>query len=1619
MIRLSTSLALTVHNACARTVLQQGRRASFSCRPADGNSGGLNKLFGIHASRVSELGGKNNEEDSGRSIRAAGHWCVCIRADEISTHLNWISITTLGEKMKIRSVLLAILLCLAMCTLAYTQAGSAQLGGIVSDSSGALIPGVTITVTNNDTGVTTTTITNDSGSYNFPSLQPGKAYKIAASLVGFQPKTVTGLELSVASNNRQDIKLALASSTTVVDVTTTANSAITTAGASIGDVLTADRVLNLPLVGNDVLSLLDTLPGLRLSALGPQANTIGGLGLDSINATRDGLSLNDGRYSPSTYGYGVFSPTTINPDMVGEIKLILSPVDAELGRGNAQIQISTRSGTNKYTGSAVWNIQNTAMNSNTWSNNRNTVNGVWSPLKPDWRNTNQITASFGGPIIKNKTFFFALWDQTINNTRETQTVGVMTDAARQGVFRYFSGWNPTAHLATPTATPTTSTNPNYPSVNDVGMPQRPLVNPDGSPYTGGLICFSVFGPNLLDGTPISPGTAAANDPYCSDNISGGTWVVNGSSPWDAKRPGFDASGYIRRIMDLMPRTNFFSGGNALGSGDGLNQAQFRWLRTRQGSNSVNAIVGSDAYSNRKQINLKLDHNFNPAHKVSGSWSYQMDDSADNVAQWPGGLTGTVRRRPVVLTINATSTLSSSLLNEARFGMNHNSTDTLPAWLNPDTATREAAEKFLLTGGTNALNGKTYAVVLNPSVGGYGYAGSNGYMAPNPSQIGNVTPLYNWADTLSWTKDRHAFKFGIDLRFPRSNGYNIQPDPTVTMGNNASATNTVSPFSTLANFSSQLPTFRQNSRNNATNMLYFLNGSVSTATQQYWIDNADNVTNGLWNDTTSTEDGNRRREQVRTEWAAFVKDDYKLSKTLTLNLGLRYEYYGSPYLRSGLTSAAVGLGEGLFGAGRGAGGQLFNNYLEPGNLYLTGYGSTSAAPLSCQTGVIQSTLLPVSNCDPVQQTQVEFVGPNTPNPGKVAIPNDWNNFGPAVGFAWQVPWFGEGKTSLRGGYQVTFGQAGRDGITIDTLLGSAPGNALTANTSVTDPAFASILSTRALNITDIPALVPVRPVRQPGATVPIYARSLNYTAYDPHYATPYTQNLTLSVARTVSKQISVEVRYVGTLARKQAGSLNLNDSTVFYNKELFDALVVTRAGGDSPLFDQMLAGLNLNSNVTASATAPLYGTVGTSVVQPAGTLLAGQTIFQTGSAHLRRSTAVAPGINQPTLASALANGNFEYVANLLLTLAPTGLRPLPTDPSSSTGAALTGVQQRTLRNGCDRIADGLYNPANPASPTNIPTRCFPENYLTSNPQFGTATYNANLGHSNYHAMQVQMTARPIQGVSIQTTYSWAKSMQLPGSGYTDPRNRDLDYARGREGPHSVRMNGTVELPIGPNKLVMGSSSGLVARLVERWQTSFIFSAATGSPADIIGAGNMRYGNGRMLVASDQWQIPRGSVEWGRANNTAGSFYGDPSPYVSLLDPQCTSPLVAATDSMGTNLQANCSLDALGLIVPTGTAGSFTLPDSRSAVVGLINPEPGGLGSLGARSLTYYGQWSLDANLSKNFRLSESKSLQIRIDTTNVMNHPIPNIPSFTIDTLGQINGKGNQTRTFQGQARLSF
>ena len=289
--------------------------------------------------------------------------------------------------------------------------------------------------------------------------------------------------------------------------------------------------------------------------------------------------------------------------------------------------------------------------------------------------------------------------------------------------------------------------------------------------------------------------------------------------------------------------------------------------------------------------------------------------------------------------------------------------------------------------------------------------------------------------------------------------------------------------------------------------------------------------------------------------------------------MRYEYYAPPYLKNGLTVTAAGLGDGLFGASRGAGGQLFNSWLQPGGLYLTNYGNqlpAGATPLDCKTGVRQSPLLPSSSCDPSTLTAIQFVGPQTTNPDQTVIARNRKNFGPAVGFAWQVPWFG-GKTTVRGGYSMQYQR-----LTVrDDILASAPGNTLNQVAAITDPDIASIISTRAVSFNDLPKIAPRVPQVAPGLPTPVYARNTSFTAYDPHLSNPYVENLTLSITRQLHQTGTLDVRYIGTLARKQLGSMDVNTSTVYYNQELFNALEVTRAGGNDPLFDQMFAGIRLS------------------------------------------------------------------------------------------------------------------------------------------------------------------------------------------------------------------------------------------------------------------------------------------------------------------------------------------------------------------------------------------------------------------------------------------------------------
>ena len=131
---------------------------------------------------------------------------------------------------------------------------------------------------------------------------------------------------------------------------------------------------------------------------------------------------------------------------------------------------------------------------------------------------------------------------------------------------------------------------------------------------------------------------------------------------------------------------------------------------------------------------------------------------------------------------------------------------------------------------------------------------------------------------------------------------------------------------------------------------------------------------------------------------------------------------------------------------------------------------------------------------------------------------------------------------------------------------------------------------------------------------------------------------------------------------------------------------------------------------------------------------------------------------------------------------------------------------------------------------------------------------------------------------------------------------------------------------------------------------------------------------------------------------------------MVDPQCRdASIVGLADKMGTSLQSVCTLSALAARNPDGTAGEVLLK----------YPLPGQVGNLGRGNIKNFGQWFLDMNASKSFTLGESKSFQIRVDATNVLNHPVPNLPGLTAESLGIITGKGDQTRAFQAQLRLNF
>jgi len=407
--------------------------------------------------------------------------------------------------------------------LALSQTSTSSISGTVTDTSNALVPNASVTATNESTGLTYRQQTNEAGLYSFPSLPLGP-YTIAVEMQGFKSARRTGNLLQVGSPLTIDIQLEVGAATETVSVEATAEQ-LQVSNAAIGNVVERKAIVDLPLNGRNPLNLLILEPGVVQRTQGGTGSGIhvNGSRDRAFNTTIDGIDANE-----STVPNPLGNTFRLNPDMVQEYKVTTSNPTPEEGRNSgASVSVATRSGTNQLHGTVYHFFRNTALNANDFY-----ARAQGTP-KPDIK-LNQYGFELGGPIRKNKTFFFGSWQgQRINFAQPIDLVfggpaTVYTASALAGRYRYFR--------------------PN---------PSSPL-EIDG-------VRFNRNVPGLVD-----PKTGALRPGIreCGSNTDLNCVATYNFFADDPRRIGGDPT--IAKLMSTYPLPNSFIGG------DGLNTALYQW-----------------------------------------------------------------------------------------------------------------------------------------------------------------------------------------------------------------------------------------------------------------------------------------------------------------------------------------------------------------------------------------------------------------------------------------------------------------------------------------------------------------------------------------------------------------------------------------------------------------------------------------------------------------------------------------------------------------------------------------------------------------------------------------------------------------------------------------------------------------------------------------------------------------------------------------------------------------------------------------------------------------------------------------------------------------------------------
>lgn len=310
----------------------------------------------------------------------------------------------------------------------YAQSGNATITGTVTDPSGAAINSASINVRDVATGFTRTTESNETGNYNLPGLRPG-VYTVNVESPGFRRYQQTKFQIEVDQTARLDVQMQLGQTTEVVEVQANAQ-LLHTENATVGAVIDTKKIVELPLNGRNFVQLALLVPGVNPGQ--PGAGNGGGISIGGARSEQNAFQL-DGVSNSGQWNSEIsFTPSI---DSIQEFKIEVNNYSAEFGKGaGGQINVVTKSGTNKLSGS-LWEFhRNDAVQArNLFQRDPNFVNSKGDFIAPPFIQ-NQFGVAVGGPIIKDRTFFFGYYEG-YRNVRGTTGLRSVPDAAmRSGNF---------------------------------------------------------------------------------------------------------------------------------------------------------------------------------------------------------------------------------------------------------------------------------------------------------------------------------------------------------------------------------------------------------------------------------------------------------------------------------------------------------------------------------------------------------------------------------------------------------------------------------------------------------------------------------------------------------------------------------------------------------------------------------------------------------------------------------------------------------------------------------------------------------------------------------------------------------------------------------------------------------------------------------------------------------------------------------------------------------------------------------------------------------------------------------------------------------------------------------